>query len=120
MVSRYFWDKHKKRHRYDNFNVWLQQHYSKWRRWKKDELHLYTHVKGQYVLDFVGRYENLDHDFNLLCQKLKLPDNLTLGTNKQVQLNKQHYSYYYDEKSKLIVAKLFQKDIEYFNYTFEN
>lgn len=116
VVSRYFWDKYKERHSFDDFNLWIEHNYQL-KSWKRDQLHLYTHIDGKFKLDFVGRYENLERDFQFVCQKLNL-NKLKLSNEKRVRQDKKHYTKYYSEKSKQIVAELFKKDIEYFNYKF--
>ena len=71
---------------------------------------------GNYIADFTIRFENLQADFSKVCEKLKF-ENIKLPL-----LNKtkhKHYSTYYNEKTRKIVAEKFSKDIEIFNYTFE-
>lgn len=67
------------------------------------------------LVDFVGRFENLNKDFKYICKELgvkniELP---TLNSSKH-----KHYSEYYNNETKNIVADKFKDDIEYFNYTF--
>ena len=65
----------------------------------------------------MGRYENLEKDFHFVCEKLNL-GKLKLGNEKKVRQDKKHYTKYYSRDSKKIVAELFKKDIEYFDYKF--
>lgn len=68
-------------------------------------------------IKFVGRFENLQDDFNIIC------DNIDI---ERIQLNKinvshhTHYSTYYDEESKRIVENFYKDDINKFGYSFEN
>lgn len=72
---------------------------------------------GEIIVDFVGRYENYIHDVQILCKKLGL-DEIELP---HIWASKsKHYSYYYNETCKQIVAERFAKDIEYFGYRFES
>jgi len=73
--------------------------------------------KDNILVDFIGRYENFSTDWQHICSKINFnPDELTV-THKTKH---SHYSKYYNEETKEIVAKAFQKDIKYFGYKFEN
>lgn len=116
VVSKYFWHKHIHKHDLEDFTQWLWQKYQ-FELWKTDQLHLYTHVDGEYDLDFMGRYENIQQDFQFVCDKLCL-GNLKLENEKRIYRKRKHYTEYYSEQDKQLVAKLFQQDIDYFGYKF--
>jgi hypothetical protein len=148
IVSEYKFRRHS--HRYD-FKTFLFHHFPhpSW----SDE---YCHILPQYqfifdsqenlLVDFVGKYENLKHDFNIVCKKLGIsPTNLP-HTNKSKSIirefqntpmeilknfrdifsiryrknNFRHYTEYYDNESEEFVRELYKKDIELFDYDFEN
>ncbi|MEK7168070.1 MAG: sulfotransferase family 2 domain-containing protein [Patescibacteria group bacterium] len=66
------------------------------------------------LVDFVGRLENFNEDFKTICQKIgvkiKLPHE-----NKTRHQDCQRY---YNDETKKIVSKIYQKDLEKFNYSF--
>jgi hypothetical protein len=78
--------------------------------------------QGNLLVDFVGRLENLQADFNIVCKKLgientKLPHLNSSKNNKALKEYKPYWEYY-DDETKEFVAKFYQKDIQTFGYTF--
>lgn len=72
--------------------------------------------KGELLVDMVCRFENLDHDFSLVCNKIwltwvSLPHLLNSGTVE--------YAKFYTDELIDKVAKMYKKEIELFWYTFQ-
>ena len=117
-VSRYFWERRGKGEvescSVDDFKRWVKFDLSGK---NYDWLHNYITINDKIELDYIGRYENLSDDYNYICNKLNLPVD-DLPFKKGGFRDKKHYSEYYDDETKHIVGKFFEKDIKLFGYDF--
>ena len=93
--------------------------------------------EGRLMVDFVGRFETLQKDFDKVCHWLGLEDstlphrnpsnkksrNLKRKVRNALFFNgendKRHYSEFYDGKTLAAVERLYEKDIKAFGYRFE-
>lgn len=92
--------------------------------------------QGDVIVNFVGRFENLQNDFNKVCEKLNIANttlphaNSTSSFRRSLERKirhlfikekriKQHYTAYYDNETIDKVATLYASDIAMFNYTFD-
>lgn len=81
----------------------------------KLQAEIITDKHDQLLVDYVGRYETLAQDFQLICQRLGL--GATLPHLNQSQ--HRDYRRYYTDRTRQLVAEHFQQDIQLFGYTFE-
>jgi hypothetical protein len=93
---------------------------------------------GRLLVDFVGKFENLQQDFDQVCIQLGFNDSRLphinssdkksrelrrkarniFHRNKESSLRK--YNEFYDEETRGYVAELYQADIKNFNYCFDD
>jgi chondroitin 4-sulfotransferase 11 len=69
---------------------------------------------GNLIADFLIRFENIGSDFQYVCDKIGLDAKLP-------HLNathREHYSAYYNDKTRGMVAAMFKRDIENFGYEY--
>ena len=88
--------------------------------------------------DFIGKVENFDTDFSIVCNSIGIPSkniphkNMSLKGKKAWERRKEaletntpvikpyHYSEYYTNKTRDLVKKAYAKDLRDFNYSYEN
>ena len=72
---------------------------------------------GEILVDYIGKLEDVQKDFNVICDKIGIPHQEV--SRKRTSTHK-HYTKYYDEETREIVAKRYRDDIKYFGYKFES
>lgn len=95
---------------------------------------------GEQLVDFIGRFETLQQDFDIVCQELGIPRTLLPHVNKGISGRKgitgarkfikklspvhriydshEDYTGYYDSHAIDYVAEKYAKEIEVFGYSF--
>ena len=65
-------------------------------------------------MDGLGKYENLQADFNKICEQIGLPE-----TDLALRNASSHDSFtqYYDDELMAMVAHLYKQDFELFDYS---
>ena len=101
-----------------SFADWMARHYAGVKRGGRDcdQLMMLTDLDGNVIVDLVGRLECVQEDFSTMCNRIGLPDLKVPHKNKTKH---EHYSVYYDDETREMVADLYRRDIEYFGYAFE-
>ena len=76
---------------------------------------------GKFIVNFIGAFEKLNEDFDLISTHLKLKDSFLPMTNESYLNEKDRdYKQYYTDETKEIIANRFDLDIKMFGYEFEN
>ena len=71
-------------------------------------------AEGEMLVEFVGRFESLQQDFNYICERLSL--RAELGHAKPS--SRGSYRDYYDADTRDLVARHFAEDLEAYGYEF--
>jgi chondroitin 4-sulfotransferase 11 len=72
-------------------------------------------------MDFIGRFETREKDLDYISNKIGIQlDPKFSVKSKEIQRarSKKHYTEYYDDETRAIVAEKYARDIEYFGYKF--
>lgn len=68
------------------------------------------------ITNYIGKYEDLDNSCKEICKNINFKIKKLPVINK---LEHEHYSKYYTPELRQIVENVYRKDIELFNYSFE-
>lgn len=74
---------------------------------------------GELIVDYIAKYENRYHDLQLIASRLNI-DKLGEVFIQRATPKNTHYSHFYDDETKEIIRNLYAKDIELFDYEFED
>lgn len=74
-------------------------------------------INNNIEVDFVMRFENLQSDFNLVCDKINIARHKLPHKNFSKHKN---YQNYYNEEGKDIIFRNYQEDIDRFEYKFSS
>lgn len=75
--------------------------------------------EGDYALDFVGRFETLEQDMELINNQLNISSEFAEHKKKNT-FRKPHYSHFYGKTERKLVESFYKQDIARLEYSFEN
>ena len=81
------------------------------------QVNMLCNREGVLLMDFVGKIENLDKNWQTVCDRIGIPHQALPSKNVTQH---RHYQEYYDDECRQLVARHWTRDIELFEYTFEN
>ena len=75
-----------------------------------------TDQDDKLAIDFIGKFENLNQDFDKICDRIG-----RVSTLEHLHRSKRKsYRDYYNDETADIIRTFYQKDINFFDYTFQN
>lgn len=74
-------------------------------------------TSDNHTVDFIGKFENIQNDFNTVCDLINVTKTCLPHTNKS---NHEHYSVYYDDETQKLITDHHIRDLEQYNYDFES
>lgn len=77
-------------------------------------------LNNKIAIDCVCRFETLNNDFKNVCEHLNIPYTGLRKTRNNTRVDKRHYSQWYNNDTKNIIATHFSKTITTFEYTFDD
>ena len=80
------------------------------------QINFITNHKGDVLVDDILRFENLDEEIKNFCKKYNL--NEVVLPKKNSSVRKKNYVGYYDDELIEFATRLFEDDLEHFNYKF--
>jgi len=79
----------------------------------------YFDPSGSVGLDFLIRYEDLQNDYTAVCERIGLPTSALPSLKTKTRHARRHYSTYYDDQTRELVAQAYHRHVEHFGYRFE-
>lgn len=125
-LSRYLYDCRLKRVTQEptkeNFNVWAKERY-----FTKKTIFNYTtdgtrlalfDDSGNQIVDFIGKLENIEQDFEIIKEKLNLDKDLKMTNDNRSNFNNIKYRDWVDDETKNLIEEHFKFELDFFNYEF--
>tara|TARA_Y100001970_G_C14251847_1_gene872417 strand:+ start:993 stop:1697 length:705 start_codon:yes stop_codon:yes gene_type:complete len=88
-----------------------------WQKGWMTNLHWIKNSDDEIDMDFIGKLENFEQDWELLCQMLKIDEPMPSGNINPIKKIKPYHEFY-SQKSVDIVASVCKEEIEFFGYEF--
>lgn len=95
---------------FEAFMEWIVKRY---RKLQKDFV---VDDDGKLIVDFVGRFESLEADFEAICDEIGIEAKLP-HTNST---SHDDFTAYYTPRARRLVEEHYREDLEFFGYTFED
>jgi hypothetical protein len=123
-VSLYFYIQRRPRHKFYNITSCMSfSDFVEWDVLRKPprQVDFICDGDANIIIDYVGKFENVNDDFEIIRNKLSIPNLKTMLPQINVSTNREFRDYrkYYNNETKNLIAEYFRDDIERFGYKFE-
>ena len=95
--------------------LFVKEEYIDFKRITQPCMEWITDDEGNMLVDYIGRFEKLQKDFNTICDKIGVNPIVLPQSGKSTR---SHYRNYYNDYTAELVYNAFKSDIEEFNYKF--
>lgn len=104
--------------KYENFTDFVKDIHNnlEWCMLKPQYDYLYS-KEDKLLVNYVGKFENIQKELDKVTDVININREILPKVNATEHV---HYSQYYNEETKEIISKIYRKDIEKFNYKFED
>jgi len=73
--------------------------------------------QGTLLMDFIGKMENLESDWQTVCERIGIP---VQKLPRKKFIKREHFSKYYNDETRQLVARHWAREIELFDYSFDD
>ncbi|MEL7445886.1 MAG: sulfotransferase family 2 domain-containing protein [Pseudomonadota bacterium] len=82
----------------------------------RPQIDYFTDYRGDIIVDQIGKYESLADDFASICERIGI------GLQLEWRNKSDHGSYvdYFDDAKRLVIERIYARDIEAFGYRFDD
>lgn len=121
-VSLYHWYRDHPEHRMHE--MVRKMSFDDYAEWRADTPPIYYQLsylmdeKGELLVDYVGRFENLQNDFSEICSKIGVRSELQ-EVNITRSRQKRDYRAYFTDRSRELIGETYARDVDFFGYSFE-
>lgn len=105
-------DRHEFIASFQNFQAFWEHRRREGRQLQKDFV---ADEAGRVIVDFVGKMERFEKDFDEVCRRIQIP---TPELPRRNVTDHRHYREYYSDRSRSLVADHFAEDVRTFDYDF--
>tara|TARA_Y100000593_G_scaffold94543_1_gene194155 strand:+ start:412 stop:1020 length:609 start_codon:yes stop_codon:yes gene_type:complete len=93
----------------------VKKEYHDYERFTEPSMYWITDDDDNLMVDYIGKFETLQEDFDIICDKIGIERRILGQTGKS---KREHYRTYYNDYTQELVYNYFKADIEEFGYEF--